>query len=264
MENCRVRRRRAGRKSQTQYENKANEPHRSLPPARFARSLAESKGCQGPGWIIYWPYQPAIARRTPSVVYGEGRGPWQVKHVVFGGAPLEVLTVKLLGDSVFSTSALVPGLLQLADYGVESGKMVKLEEAQIHSVEIVADHIGVIARPERVLKFAVLGGVFCHKAVVLLAGNHTYVLVHQHKCDAGRPRTSAPRGKKGTIADVLMGLRDVRHCRSCLRSEVGQGADVNTQQSECLTDSLVHMTPIVIRSRTDQQVRDRTPAMRGR
>jgi len=26
-------------------------------------------------------------------------------------------------------------------------------------VEIVADHIGVIARPERLLKFAILGGV---------------------------------------------------------------------------------------------------------
>ena len=100
--------------------------------------------------------------------------------------------------------------------------MVELEEAQIRDIEIVADHIEVIARPERLLKFAILGGVLCHKAVVLLAGDRQYVLVHRRKCEAGRQRTGAPRGKKGTIADVLMRLRDVRHCQSRLGFEVVQ------------------------------------------
>jgi len=69
----------------------------------------------------------------------------------------------------------------------------------------VADHIGVIARPERLLKFAILGGVLCHKAVVLLARDRKYGFVHQRKCAAGRPRTRAPEAKGTYSASYFRG-----------------------------------------------------------
>src|SRR5258707_11919281 len=75
MGNCGVRRRRVGRKSQTQCENKADESHPSLPAAIFAGSLTESKSQQlPPDYVSAATGVPQIARRLAATPKSAGSG----------------------------------------------------------------------------------------------------------------------------------------------------------------------------------------------
>lgn len=125
--------------------------------------------------------------------------------------------------------AIVRGLirsLQPADDGVEAGKVVELEVAQIRGVEIVAGDVDMIALPERLLKFAIAGRVQRHHAVVRLAGECGQVMVRCREREAGRQETPAPGSEVGAITDVRMRLGRVRHPRGAFRGQVRERADV--------------------------------------